>query len=218
VSLTNSPTIGLAPAKAGFGNCGTKKDAQSGKVAAVLVKGTGNLTFKNGTVQCISGDGFALQSTTAGDPTLTIDKTTIQNTEAGIVVNAGTATITNASVQFNFNGVEQNNASTVDLSGGGNAVICSSSSESVVANQTVKGVDVLNTSTNVLNASNVAWDTTGPDVFSCGAGYVGCVCQTSGGCTNTAGQDDMDAVYIGTGAITTTGNSQSTTATAAGCK
>jgi len=69
-------------------------------------------------------------------------------------------------------------------------------------------VAVLNTTTATLNADNVDWDTTGPDLFSCDVTLTNCSCESSS-CTTTPGTDGMDAVYESTGIVTTTGNGSS---------
>ncbi len=221
ITLTAQPVIGIAPGVAGIGKCGAKTDAATAKQEAVLLRGSASVTFDNGTLSCISGQGFHLQASAGGNPTLTVDSTTIQNTEGAVVAQAGSATITNSTIQFNVNGVEQNtdgiNVSSINLSGsaaGGNTVICSSNAESI-QNQPPPGVDVLNTTTGTLNASFVAWDTTGPDQFTCNAQLAQCACVAT--CTNTAGNDDMDSVNTNGGAITVTGNTQSAVAVAAHC-
>jgi len=71
------------------------------------------------------------------------------------------------------------------------------------------GVSVLNTTSRPLNASNVSWDTSGPDVFECNAQVSSCTCEIPG-CTDTPGSNGMDAVYESTGTITTAGNQLST--------
>ncbi len=207
ISLTGNPVIGVPPTAVGFNKCPQKVD-----VVAFLANGKVTLTFKNGTVQCIAGNGFELDSSNAGRPTVTIDSTTIQNTDLGVLAKAGTATLTNSTITHNFNGVQQAADvfnGTVDLSGGGNTVICSSNVESS-QNFTIPGIDVYNTTTVNLKADNVAWDTTGPDYFQCDSTLTTCVCNIAA-CTTAAGADDMDAVEDSTnlGGITTTGNTQS---------
>jgi hypothetical protein len=181
----------------------------------VLLNGAVSITFNNGTVQCIGGTAFLLQSsgTGNGDPSLNIDSTFIQNTEVGIWATAGTAEVTNSTINFNVIGVQQDtdgtNNGTTDLSGGGNTVVCSDNKESVIGNLN-PGIDVYNTSTKNLDASNVAWDTSGPDYFSCDPAFTSCVCNL-GSCTTTPGDHDMDAVEDSNnlGGVTTTGNTLS---------
>jgi len=227
ITLSANPIIGVAPKATGFTagttGCQTKTDGSGMglNLAAVLLRGSASMTFDNGTVQCISAAGFRLLASPNGNPALTVDSTTIQNTELGIFASDGTATVTNSTIEFNYNGVEQatdakSNVGKVDLSGGGNTVICSSEKESVVAKQTTPGVCVLNTTSNSLTANKTAWDTTGPDLFSCNALLTTCTCEISS-CTDTAGADEMDAVYTGTGTIVTTGATQSAVAVANSC-
>jgi hypothetical protein len=198
ISLTANPVIGIPPSGAGFGNCPQKADAQISGDPAVLLTGSATMTFNNGFVQCLTGTGFFLQTSPNGNgnPTLNIDSSTIQNTDLGISAQAGTATVTNTAINFNYNGVLQatdgTNNGKVDLSGGGNAVICSSNKESSQGNNS-PGIDVYNTSTASLPADNVAWDTSGPDYFSCDPAFQSCVCNLAS-CATSPNNDDMDAV------------------------
>ncbi len=211
ISLTSAPIIGGAPTSASFNTCAAKQDAMSGQ-AAVLLEGLVDMTFSNGQVQCIAGDGFKLTSSAMGAPTLELRGSTIQNTEQAILAVGGSATVSGSTIQFNYNGVEQTDGGTVDLSGGGlggvNTVVCSNSFESIHGTGGIPGVDVLNTNGTTLNASDVAWDTPGPDLFMCNAGLKTCTCE-NGGCVNPGGVDGMDAVQVASGAITTTGSSES---------
>jgi len=226
ITLTSNPVIGLSPADAGFGQCTDKPDVAdsfsglNGETgAAVLLKGLATMTFNNGTVQCISGDAFDLVATKNGVPALTLDNTTIQNTEYGVNAAAGTATVSNSTIWYNYNGVQQGtdgtNVSTVDLSSGGDGgtttVVCSNSYESVASNGT-PGISVLNSTTASLNASNVDWDTPGPDLFSCDATFADCTCEISSCTLDTSdgGVDGMDAVYTSSGTVDTSGNGTST--------
>src|SRR5262249_12306428 len=151
-------------------------------------------------------------------PTLTMDKTLIQNTEIGVYVSGGVATVSNSTIQFNYRGVQQDtpdgvNSGTLDLTGGGvggNTVVCSNSSESNLGN-TYPGVNVYNTSLANLAADNVAWNTSSPDYFQCDMNVpADCTCNLAS-CTVTAGGENMDAVEdsFELGGITTTGNTLS---------
>ncbi len=206
VTLTAAAVIGLPPTAAGFQKCTNKTDNQ-----AVLLNGKASVTIDNGTVQCISGHAFQLQATANGVPSLILNGTTVQNTGLAVYASAGTASLSNSILQYNGTGVEQatdgKNIGTIDLSGGAsdggtNIVVCSSNVEgggSVV-------ISVLNNSSQNLDASNVSWDTAGPDVFKCTTLLNGCVCQTTPSCTDSAGANGMDAVFVSTGTVTTTGN------------
>ncbi len=232
ITLTSAPVIGLAPADAGFQQCiqtlsptsttTQKPDVQSNSSgSAVVLNGPASMTFNNGTVQCISGDAFLLNATSNGTPTLTLVGTTIQNTEFGVKANAGTATISSSTIQYNYNGVEQGtdgtNLSSIDLSSGGDGgtttVVCSNSDESVHGRNSFPGIDVLNTTSTTLNAANVTWDTSGPDLFQCDTTLEACTCQIAS-CTVDGGLDGMSAVYDSMGTIVTTGNALSS----ANCK
>ncbi len=214
ISLTANPVIGTGPVNAGYGGCATKLDSSASNVA-ILLNGKANMTFNNGTVQCIGGNAFVLQSTANGSPSLTIDLTTIQNTDLGVYASAGTAAVSNSTIKYNYFGVQQDtdgtNNGAVDLTGGGNTVVCSSSKESSLGNK-YPGIDVFNTSNATLKADNVTWDTASPDSFICNtATPPTCSCAIAS-CSNGAGNDDMDAVTTTDAGITTTGNLQLTNA------
>jgi hypothetical protein len=215
INLTSSPVIGVPPMKPGFHECPAKTDAQDDG-EAVLMNNTASVTLHNGTVQCIAGDAFLLETTASGNgtPTLNLDATTIQNTNLALYASAGTATLTNSTIQYNVSGVEQalsgKNTATIDLSGAGadggtNTIICSNSTECAGFEPCQTGVSVLNATTQNLNASNVTWDTSGPDLFKCNGALASCTCEIAS-CTDSPGANGMDAVYISSGTITTTGN------------
>ena len=78
------------------------------------------MTLDNATVQCIAGDGIDLVASANGVPTLTLTKSTIQNTQVGVHALAGTATISKSTIQYNYNGVEQDTETlaTLRITGG----------------------------------------------------------------------------------------------------
>jgi hypothetical protein len=213
ILLTSNPTIGVPPVGAGAGTCPALKDE------GIVAQGSASLTFKNGIVQCIFGSGFALviSAVDLSVPTVTIDNAVIQNADTGIYASAGTATVTNSTLRYNVTGANQDTRDYgttnghIDLSGGGNTVICSSISELIPGSTGFGGIDVLNTSTAELNASNVAWDTAngdaGPDYFRCARDFTTCTCALSS-CSAAATDDGLDAVTVDAG-ITTTGATQS---------
>ncbi len=223
VSLTAHPIIGIPPTAVGFTNaanatgCAGKNDGIQ-SLDAIDIFGNANFTFKNGTIQCIVGDGlYVAGGGTYGLPSITIDSTTIQNTDIGIYAQAGTITVSNTTINFNYIGVQQDTDGTdnaaIDLTGagvGGNIVVCSSNAESSQG-ATNPGIDVYNTSTVNLAADDVAWDTSGPDYFSCDSAFASCTCNNAA-CTVTPGADGMDAVEDSTnlGGVTTTNNTLST--------
>jgi hypothetical protein len=227
ITLTSSPLIGLTPADAGFQQCADKPDsegqisANGNNTAAVFLNGLVTMTFNNGTVQCIAGDAFQLNTSPNGNgnPTLTLDGTTIQNTDYGVDAFAGSATISNSTIQYNANGVKQGtdgtNVASLDLSSGGDGgtttVVCSNSYESWEG-QNDPGVSALNNTATALNAQNVIWDTSGPDLFQCDAALTTCTCELSSCTVNVsdAGFDGLDAVYTSTGTVDTSGNGIST--------
>jgi hypothetical protein len=229
INLTSSPVIGVPPSATGFGNCPSKPDGLQGPnpAGAVLANGAVTLTLKNAVLQCITGTAVVLQASTNGNPVLTADKTTIQNTDIALYVQAGTATVTNSALQFNYIGAVQVsdgiNDGIIDLSGGGNAVICSSVNEfsGGAANGPYEGIDVFNGTDAGLAADNVAWDTSSPDYFSCSdpTPTATCSCKATS-CSATAPFDDEDAVQSSatTGSITQTNATQSGLALDAGCK
>jgi hypothetical protein len=207
ITLTSAPVIGVPPSSTGFLTCPTKQDQR-----AVVLNGSASMIFDNGTVQCIAGIGFLLQATPKGVPALTLNGTTVQNTQLALQAFAGTATISSSTIKYNGTGVIQGldatGISTIDLSGadgGPNTVACSNSIE---GGQT-PGVSVLNTTSRPLDASNLSWDTPAPDLFSCNAHLTLCACAIPA-CSVDAGVDGMDAVTVSTGAITTTGHQLST--------
>ena len=223
ITLTSSPVIGLPPAATGFEQCmiaasTAKPDVESNgttNAAAVLLNGLATVTFDNGTVQCIHGGAFFLAATTTGVPNLTLDSTTIQNTEFGVKANAGSATVSNSTIQYNYIGVEQGtdgtNVASIDLSSGGDGgtttVACSSYVETAKGRNGA-GASVVNATSAVLNAQNVDWDTSGPDLFQCNSGLSTCTCENSSCSVSVAdaGFDGLDAVYTSTGSIETGGN------------
>ena len=230
ISLTSAPVIGATPIAATFNVCPSKLDGFASveeglgvRISAVLLEGSANMTYDNGRIQCISGGGFDLSASPSGTPTLDLTNTVIQNTELAIFASAGSATLSDSTVQFNVDGVEQStdgtHFGTINLGGadgGVNTVVCSSNVESIYGAGGLPGVSVLNTTSAVLNASHVAWDTPGPDVFGCDSTLSSCSCQTSG-CAAPAGADGMDAVNESSGSITTTDNSLSTVSCASQC-
>ncbi len=223
ISLTSSPIIGIPPTAVGFTNsangtgCSQKLDNFHG-VAAIFANGFVDMTFDSATIQCITGHAFLLQASGLGAPTVHIDSSLIQNTDLGIYASAGTATVSNTTLNFNYIATQQDtdgiNNGTIDLTGngvGGNTVVCSSNQESS-SGSTNPGIDVYNTSTINLPADGVAWDASGPDYFDCDAAFTSCTCNLTT-CTITAGADGMDAVEDSTnlGGVTTTHNTLSAT-------
>jgi hypothetical protein len=220
VTLSSNPVIGVPPTKPGFGQCPSKTDALPADGAyGIFIQGPSSFSMSNGAIQCMGGPGLVVQFDEdvipAVGPTVTIDSSTIQNTELGVVVSGGSVAITKSKIQYNYNGVEQaddpegNGSGTLDLSGGGNTVACSSNVESSQGG-TLPGIDVYNVGTVALAADSVAWDTASPDYFSCDDKLSVCTCNLKS-CSTKAGADDMDAVEDSTnlGGITTTKNTVS---------
>jgi hypothetical protein len=221
ITLTSAPIIGVPPTQAGFGKCPSKKDVSATHLSAISLNGSAQLDFENGTVQCVAGAGFTLNASSTGVPSLTLASTTIQNTDNAVLANAGSATLTGCTLEFNYLGAVQGTTtlsdggienSTLDLSGAGAAgsntiVCCSDAEKSILA--TTPGVCVLNETSGGLDAQDDAWDTSAPDLFSCtDATLETCTCEIAS-CTDAAGADGMDAVYDAAGSITTTGNTLS---------
>ncbi len=208
ITLSSDPTIGLSH-PLGLGTCTTAEDGRiSGE--AILLHGKASMTIHGGSVQCVGGNGFELEASSSGTPSLTMDHGTIQNTVIGVHVPAGAAAISTSTILYNSTGVEQDsdgtNVGSIDLSGGDaggtNLVACNAAPDGGI------GVSVLNKTSQALNASNVEWDTAGPDFFKCDSTLSNCTCQ--GTCTLGPGANGMDAVSEAAGTIVTTGNSPAT--------
>ena len=226
VNLTSRPILGIPPAGSGFGKCGNKQDHHG-----MLVTGSSSVVFNNGTIQCQDTFGIAVYDFNNNNPMAYLDSDVIENTGVGIESSAGAVSVTNTTIEYNFVGVQQDYAVTtglVDLGGGGNTVVCSSSVEGGTPGNYAGsvGADVYNPSSVLLNASNVAWDTPGPDYFTCDSTLTTCTCNIAS-CTTVGGSDDMDAVETpmplsdggsALGGITTTGNTVSPLALDAGCQ
>jgi len=214
ISLTSAPILGEPPSSIGFGKC----PAKSG--GGIELYGNVNMTFENGTMQCLQGFGLGMDGFADAGPSVTVSNTTIQNTDFGVIASAGNLTISSSIIRFNYVGVWQRDIGeiappTIDLSGGAlggsNTVVCTSSSEAPADEQLAfPAIAVLNMTSATLNASNVSWDTPGPDQFICGPTGTMCACEIAV-CENPGGVDGMDAVNMSTGAITTTGNKLSST-------
>jgi hypothetical protein len=207
ISLTSAPSIGVAPSGLGFQGCPSNVDTTSG-TAAVYLQGRVAMTFENGTVQCIKYTGFELQPTEMGSPTLTIENAVVQNTLRAIVAADGSLTIGGSAIRFNQIGVEVEGNASADLSGGQlggvNTIACN------FGNSTVGGgFSVASYGDHVVDASNVAWDTPGPNTFTCtDAGACTCVVTD---CTDVGSAGIVkDAVsFDPSPAVITTGNTLS---------
>jgi hypothetical protein len=216
VSLLSNPVVGVPPSGVGVGTCAEKYIGDG-----IVIDGTnGEFTFKNGVIQCIGGSGL-----TATGSQIIVDNTVIQNAGIGISSSVvATVSVTNSLIRYNGIGIVQSCGwlsgidtsadvcGTIDLGGGGNTVICSSNVEST-SGSTWPGIDAWNASTLDLNASNVAWDTAGPDYFSCDAsgpdgGFLSCSCNLAS-CSTAPGADGMNAVATNDGGIILTGHTLS---------
>jgi hypothetical protein len=211
IALGAAPKIGVPPNSTGFLTCPSKDDASREVYAAVEIMGAAQVIFFNGTVQCIGSTAFETQIGDAGTPFVNVDSTLIRNTDLGFHAAAGQITFTYTRFEHNWRGVWQDDGGIINLAGIGlpydfNTVICSSAVEA--SHGGGPGVDVYNTSANMLNASNLTWDTPGPDYFSCDSAFQSCSCNLAS-CTLDAGSDGMDAVEDSTnmGGIITTNNS-----------
>ncbi len=192
ISLRSAPVLGAWPIVSGFGACGTKADAESSDGAAILLDGTASLELRNAMVQCIDGTGIVLTASSHGVPNLDLRGSTIRNTTVGIYATAGTVAVEDSTVMFNEIGVWQDVFGAVDLSGL-NTVACYYGTE---VGQSGGGISVFNTSSNPLDATNVAWDTAGPDLFQCNAQLDQCACESMN-CTEVgSASENMDAAYI----------------------
>jgi hypothetical protein len=200
VSLEANPVLGVNSGGS-WGSCGQKHDG----TGFVALESTA--TLQAVTIQCIKYQGVQLEAKAA----LIMDGGTITNCSIGLFTQSGgSVTAMNSLIGHNFVGAWQDLDGTVDLSGGGNTVICNSKLEGDAFLTGFPGMDVYNYSTTVLNASNVTWDTAGPDFFKCDYAIQNCSCNNAS-CATPAGGDDMDAVEDSTnlGGITTAGNRRS---------
>jgi len=201
ISLSSAPVLGVAPSAVGFGTCPSKAG-----YSGINIDGAVTLSLNHATIQCIAGFGIGVDGYDGGIPSLTINDTTIQNTELALEVSAGSAVVSNSTIRYNNAGVVQETNGNIDLSGGlvggRNTVACSNSIEGGYH----FGISVLNETSAALNASNVDWDTPGPDLFSCDSDFSDCTCLIAV-CTDSPDAGDLDAVIIdGGGTIVTTGN------------
>jgi hypothetical protein len=228
ITLNSAPTFGLFPSSAGFLTCTTKLESKYSEGPAILLNGFANVSLTGASITCVKGQGISMNTSPNGNgnPTLTLSGATISNTELGVYASAGSATISNSNIWYNYNGVEQDtdgtNVASFDLSGGAsgtsNTLVCASGTESYTYSWNNCYIDnscptpavvALNTTADTMKATNVVWDTKKPDVFSCNAALTTCTCESAGGCTDKGGQDNMDAVYESTGKVTTTNNTLS---------
>jgi hypothetical protein len=220
ITLTSAPNFGVPPTATGYRMCPYKGESyyHSGN-PAITLNGNVTMTLTNPIIQCVEGDAIHMNTSSHGNgnPTLTLTGATIQNTERAFYASAGTATISGSTFWYNYNNVDIDtdgtNSASVNLNGGataGNTIVCTSAEESYeYSSGQTPSTNVLNNTTNIVDASNVAWDTAAPDEFSCDSALTSCTCEIAAGCTNAGGVDDMDAVYTNGGTITTTGNSLS---------
>ncbi len=209
ISLTSAPILGIAPTSLGFNTCPSKPD-QNG----MLLYGTMTLTLDQATIQCMSSAGINVDDDGSGGmPSVTINQTTIQNTHYALLDTAGSVAVSKSVIRYNTLGVAQGDEvfrnGSIDLSGGlaggRNTVACSSGIESGAG---YSGVSVWNSGINALNASNVDWDTPGPDSFGCDFNLANCSCQI-GDCIVAPGADGMDAVVSSSGVLSTNGHALS---------
>jgi len=224
ITLKSAPNFGVTPSATGFRMCPYKGEGyEVSGTPAILLNGNVTMSLTNAIVQCVEGDAIHMNTSShgLGNPTLTLTGATIQNTERALYASAGTATVSGSTFWYNYNNVKVDtdgtNSATVNLNGGataGNQIVCTSAEESYqYSSGETPSTNVLNTTVNIVDASNVVWDTAAPDEFSCDSALTSCTCEIAAGCANAGGVDDMDAVYTGSGTITTVGN----TLTAADC-
>jgi hypothetical protein len=201
ITLKSAPVVGIAPAAAGFGECNVKADTGTSSGPAILLVGSASLQLWNALVQCVQGTGIELEASTRGVPSLDLRNAIIRNTTTGIHASSGSISVEDSTIMFNEIGVWQDFAATIDLSGF-NTVACNYGAE---VGQSGGGVSVLNTSTNTLDATDVAWDTVGPDLFECNFQLEQCACEITA-CSEPGGSsENMDAAYTSR-TILTTGN------------
>ncbi len=201
ISLTSAPVIGVAPSSVGFNACLSKVDD-----IGINVDDAATMSLNHATIQCTAGFGILVGGDEEGTPSLTINDTTIQNTALALEVSAGSAVVSNSTIRYNNAGVVQDDFGSVDLGGGSvggrNTIACSNGIE---GDDPYSDYSVLNENSATLNASNVDWDTSGPDLFSCDSDFSNCTCLIAS-CTDSS-DGGLDAVVIdGGGTILTTGN------------
>ena len=206
IALTSKPTIGIAPAAAGFGKCaGVKPDGSGmglGSGEAVLLHGLATVAFDNGLVQCIGANGFELTSSSKGSPTLTPGPKARhpEHFETAVYACGGRrhdlelrpfSSTTTACVQS----YDSTHSSAIDLSGGavgGNNVICSSNRESVNGGAVNPGVPVV-TGTNHHRRFNASLVGLGippdRDLFACGSLSSFAPCESSACTASPPGSD-----------------------------
>jgi hypothetical protein len=203
-TLSSNPVFGVAPPTRGFGACSSKSLG-----AGVVAVNESILTLSNATVQCMTL-GVALEGAT-----MTLSNSLMQNCSAALLSGGGGLTVTNTTMIYSVAGAQQWTGGTIDLSGGGNTIICNSVNEDPTYYPF--GMGAYNESNTRMNAQNVAWDTPGPDYYSCDSAW-NCTCNLAS-CTVTAGSDGMDAIEDSTnlGGIDMTGNSLSAYWLDAGC-
>ena len=200
VQLRSAPIIGVEPGDAGFLRCPSKDDTAASNGSAISVFGKASVELWDGAVQCIHGIGIALQGSELGTPTLQLIGTTVRNTQLGLWVRAGSASVDTSAFMYNAIGVQQDDVGTIDLDGL-NTVACNSGRE---IGQSGGGVSVLNTSSDGgLDAQDVLWDTAGPDLFSCESQLQTCTCEATSCSEDGGAGEDMSAVYTSTGTIDT---------------
>ncbi len=209
--MTAQPQFGMSARGPGRANCALQDDGWFSSDGAVLVRGKAAVTISNGTIECIDGTAILLEASANGVPSLQMNGTIVEDALVGLHALAGTAAIANSTFQYNSIGVEQDtddtNIAGIDLSGGAiggiNVVACNTTG--IGDGGGMPGVSVINLTSNVLSASNVNWDTPGPDQFSCDSTLLVCKCLNTA-CATAPGADGMDAVSESTGTINTAGN------------
>ncbi len=214
ILLTAGPIFGYPATAAG---CPIGQDG-----VGVAIAGASAATLGQAVFQCEQVEGLTMGSDSSGTPIVTIDNSIIESSGIGLYGFSGsTATVTNSTISNNGIGIWQSTDgvtnSAIDLSGGGNVVICNNAGN-LAAEQTGVAMSVYNTSTASLNAANVAWDTPGPDYFTCDSAFASCSCNLAS-CVAAPGSNGMDAVEDSTnlGGILTTGNTLSALFLDAGC-
>jgi hypothetical protein len=198
VSLTQGPTFGPPPPCAA-----SKLDGEG-----ILLNGSSTLSLGHAAIQCLYNHGIDLGEAFSGggSPSLALDSTLIQFTgQAGLKVAGGSVgPVKNSTVYHCRFGATLAFGATgsIDLSGGGNVVTCSTSTESGAFGQpTVPGINIWNQSADLgINAANLLWEVAPPALWSCSDdpstnAVTTCTC-VSGTCSGTdvVPPDQADAV------------------------
>jgi hypothetical protein len=200
ITLSQSPVIGVPSP------CPSPKVDGEG----IVDQGGSTVSLTGATIQCLYNHGMDVGETSvaglSGTPTLALASTLIQYTgQTALKINGGAVSpVTNSTIYHARLGVILQEAGTLDLSGGGNMAVCTTSKEPGYYNNnggTAPGINVWNqTAATSIDASNMLWDNNPPGYWTCtdpanATTANTCTCA-SGTCNgmNIEAPDDSDAV------------------------